>query len=76
MSMKTIAFGLFMLVLVCFFAGFSLLFQGVWNSVMPEVFGLPLLSFGQAFALFTLLQIVSGSIFGITATMIKTIQES
>lgn len=74
--MKTIAFGLFMLVLVCFFAGFSLLFQGVWNSVMPEVFGLPLLSFGQAFALFTLLQIVSGSIFGITATMIKTIQES
>lgn len=51
---------LFVLALVVLIdLGMSLLFMFLWNLIMPELFGLPVLSFWMSFAIVMFLGLVS-----------------
>jgi hypothetical protein len=49
------------LVITIFVAGFGSAVHQLWNAVVPAVFGLPALSFGQALGLLCLSTILFGS---------------
>jgi hypothetical protein len=54
MAPKFVVFGVLMVVL------FGLLTQFLWNFVMPQVFGLPIITFWQGLAMFALAKLIFG----------------
>lgn len=50
-----------LLIAAVFFILFTFVFRWIWNNVVPEVFGLKEITFGQAIGLLILASILFGS---------------
>ena len=56
-----------LVIMFLFAAGLGFIFMLLWNAVVPQVFGLPVLDFPQAFMLFLLIWLIA-SLFSRTTT--------
>ena len=65
-NIVTIGIGIIIVLLV--FSLIPFILMVAWNFVMPGIFGLPVIEFWQAFALYVVFSILFGGIFSVSSS--------